>query len=170
MPPVQSANQMGDPLSKRIIALLVGVATLAVLVAGCGGGSSSDSTSGETLTKSEFIKQGDEICKKGNAAIEGEANEFAEEKGIDTEKPTEAQQEEVIEAVVAPAIREQAEAIGDLGAPEGEEAKVEAIVAAVEEGSEEMETNPKSLLEGKNPLEKGSKLAKEFGFKECGSE
>jgi hypothetical protein len=155
-------------LSKRIIALLAGFAMLAALIAGCGGGG-SDSTSGETLTKAEFIKQGDEICKKGNAALEGEANEFAEENGIDTQKPTEAQQEEVVEKVVGPAIHRQAEEIGDLGAPSGEEEQVEAIVEAVESGSEEMETDPKVLAEGKNPLAKGGKLAQEFGFKVCGS-
>jgi uncharacterized protein YfcZ (UPF0381/DUF406 family) len=155
-------------LSKRIIALLVGIATLAVLVAGCGGGG-GDSTSGETLTKAEFIKQGDEICKKGNTALEAEANEFAEENGINTEKPTEAQEEEVVEQVVGPAYLSQAEEVGQLGAPSGEEAKVEAMLEALTEGAEVMEANPKALVEEKNPLEKAAKLAQEFGFKVCGS-
>jgi len=44
------------------------------------------------------------------------------------------------------------------------------MVAAVEEGVEEIEANPASLTEGKNPLAKGSKLAKEYGLKTCGEE
>jgi hypothetical protein len=157
-------------LSKRIIALLVGCAALAALVAGCGGGSDDTSTGGQALTKAEFIKQGDAICKKSNAQIEEEANEFAEENGIDKNNPEQAQEEEVIATIVAPAVRSQAEAIAALGAPSGEEETVDTLVAAVEEGTEKMEADPKAVFEGKDPLVKGSKLAKEFGFKVCGSE
>lgn len=160
-------------MSKRLITALFGLLVLALVAVGCGGGgddSSGDGTeSSSSLTKAEFIKQGDEICKKGDAAIEGEANEFAKENGIDTEKPTEAQQEEVIGQVVGPAIKRQSEEIADLGAPEGEEEAVEDIVEAVSKGAVEIEEDPKSALEGKNPLAEAGKLAKAFGFKQCGS-
>jgi hypothetical protein len=160
-------------LSKRLITALFGVLVLALLAAGCGGGgddSSGDGTeSASSLTKAEFIKQGDEICQKGDAAIEEEANEFAEENGIDTEKPTEAQQEEVITQVVGPAIKRQSEEIADLGAPEGEQEAVDDIVEAVGRGADEIEEDPKAVLEGKNPLTEAGKLAKAFGFKQCGS-
>jgi uncharacterized lipoprotein len=157
------------------MALLVGVLAVA-LVAGCGssddttGASSESSDGGSSLSKAEFIKQGDEICTKGDQTIETEANEFAEENNIDIEKPTKAQQEEVIADVVAPAIKEQGEEIGDLGAPSGDEEQVEAIVEAVGNGADELEKDAGTLLEGKNPLEEGSKLAKAYGFKSCGEE
>jgi hypothetical protein len=162
-------------LSKRLLALLFGVLAIA-LVAGCGGGSndtsgaSTDSDSGSTPTKAQFIKQGDEICTKGDQSIEGEANEFAEENDINTQKPTKAQQEEVISQVVGPAIKQQSEEIGDLGAPSGDEDRVEAIVDAVGRGAEELEEDPGALLKGTNPLAEGSKLAKAYGFKSCGEE
>jgi len=151
-------------MSKGLIALAAG-ALLVVLVAGCG--SSDDSSS---LTKAEFIKQADQICTKGEKSIEGGAEKFAEENKVDTEKPTKGQQEEVIKQVVAPEIRKQAEEIDSLGAPKGEESEVEAIVTAVEEGADELESKPALLIEGKNPLEAGSKLAKEYGLKVCGEE
>ncbi len=151
-------------MSKGLIALAAGV-LLVALVAGCG--SSSDSSS---LTKAEFIKQADQICAKGEKSIESGAEKFAEENNVDTEKPTKGQQEEVIKTVVAPEIRKQAEEINDLGAPKGEEPEVEAIVTAVEEGADELESKPAQLIEGKNPLEAGSKLAKEYGLKVCGEE
>jgi hypothetical protein len=161
-------------LSNRFIAVLVGVLAIGALVAGCGS-SSEDSTGGEgdsatALTKNELIKQGDAICEKGEKAIEDEADEFAEDNGIDTEKPTKAQQEEVVEQVVAPGVRRQVEEIAELGVPSADEAQIEAIVDAVETGADELEEDPSLLLEGKNPLGKGSKLARQYGFKECGEE
>jgi hypothetical protein len=160
-------------LSKRLITALFGLLVLALVAVGCGGGddSSGDATesSSSSLTKAEFIKQGDEICAKANSAIEEEANEFAEENNIDTEKPTEAQQEEVIEQVFGPALRQQSEEIADLGPPQGEEEAVEDIVEAVGRGADEVEEDPAALLEGKNPLTEAGKLAKAFGFKQCGS-
>jgi len=172
-------------LSKRLIMMLAGVMAMAVVAAGCGS-SSSDSTSassgdtaastGDTtvttsaLSKAELIKQGDAICTKGNKSIETEANEFAEENNVNTKKPTQAQKEEVITEVVAPGVRKQGEEIAELGAPSGDEPEVEAIVAAVEGGADELEEDPKLLIEGKNPLAKGSKLAASYGFKVCGEE
>jgi hypothetical protein len=156
-------------LSKRLIVLLAGVVAVTAAIAGCGSsGDSTDTTA--ALTKSELIKQGDEICEKGNKAIEKEAEEFAEENNIDTEKPTKAQKEEVIVDVVAPGVRGQVEEIGDLPAPSGDEAEIEAMVSAVEEGADELEAEPSKLIEGENPLGKGSKLARSYGFKECGEE
>jgi hypothetical protein len=154
-------------LSKRLIAMLAGAMAIAIGAAGCGSSSDSSDTA---LTKAELIAQGDAICKKGNAAIEKEAEEFAEDNNVDTEKPTKAQQEEVIADVVAPGVRRQGEEIGELTPPSGDEAEIEAMVAAVEKGSDEMESDPSKLIEGKNPLAEGSKLANSYGFKECGEE
>jgi ABC-type glycerol-3-phosphate transport system substrate-binding protein len=159
-------------LSKRLIVLFAGVLAIAIAAAGCGGSSSdsSDTTASAALTKAELIKQGDAICEKGNKAIEKEAEEFADENNVDTENPTAAQQEEVIVDVVAPGVRRQVEEIGDLTPPSGDEAKIEAMVAAVEEGTKAMESDPTTLIEGTNPLGKGSKLARSYGFTECGEE
>jgi hypothetical protein len=158
-------------LSKRTLATLAGVVAIAIVAAGCG--SSDDSTTTVVaLTKVEFIKQGDAICKKGGEQIGDEADAFAKENGIDTEKPTKEEQEEVIVGVLGPALQDQADEISALGAPDGEEEKVEALVEALESGAEELEDDPASLLEeaGPGPLDEAGKLADAFGFKECGQE
>jgi hypothetical protein len=157
----------------KFAALLFGAALIAVLAAGCGSSGGDDSTSSVSegsLTKAEFIKQGDEICEKGNQKINDEAENFASEEGVDKGEPKQEQQEEAIEQIVAPGVREQAEEIAALGAPKGDQAEVEAIVAAVKTGAAELEEDPEALLEGKNPLSKGSQLAAKYGFKECGEE
>ncbi|HEX3239431.1 MAG TPA: hypothetical protein VHR18_04770 [Solirubrobacterales bacterium] len=156
-------------MSKAFMAIAIGAVALAALVAGCGGGDSSDSSSA-TLTKPEFIKQADAICVKGNEAIEDEVEAFAEDNNVDTEDPTKEQQEEVIADVVAPGTRTQVEEISELGAPSGDEETIEAMVEAVESASTELEDDPGLLLEEKNPLEAGSKLAREYGLTECGEE
>lgn len=156
-------------MSKRFVALLVALAALALIVAGCGSGGGSTSSESSSLTKAELIKQGDAICKKGDEALEEEANEFAKENGINTNKPTKAQQEEVIEQVVAPALHGQAEELRELGAPSGEAEAVEEIFDSLEKGTEELEAEPAVLLKGTNPIEEAGKLAKEYGFKECGN-
>lgn len=154
-------------MSKRFIALLAALVAISVIVAGCG----SDSSSSSSLSKAEFIKQADKICEKGNEENNTEFEEFAKEHNLSEKKePSKAVQEEAISEIVAPGVKKQIEEIDALGAPEGDEKKVEAMVGAVEEGVEEIEANPAVLIEGKNPLAKGSKLAKEYGLKTCGEE
>lgn len=158
-------------MKKALLAIGMVIA-LAAAVAGCGGGddSTGDSTSA-ALTKPEFVKQADAICKSGEEALEDEADEFVEENDVDTENPTTEQQEEVIVDVVAPALHKQGEEIAALGAPEGEEESVEAIVDALESGSDDLESDPGAFINGKeNPLAEASKLAREFGLTECGEE
>jgi maltose-binding protein MalE len=165
-------------LIKRLIVPLFAVLAIGVVAAGCG--SSDDSTGstegGETstasITKAELIKKGDAICTAGNEAIEEQAEEFAEENGIDIEKPTTEQQEEVVAEVVAPEIKVQAEEISALGAPSGEEEEVEAIVDAVESAAGEAEEDPSVLVEGEGngPFTEANELATDYGFKVCGEE
>jgi hypothetical protein len=158
-------------LSKRLIALLAGVMAIAIVAAGCG--SSDDGTDTVVvLTKTEYIKQGDAICAQGSKTLSQEAEDFADENDIDTNKPTKEQQEEVIATVVGPALQAQADELSALGAPDGEEDKTSAIIEALESGAEELEDDPAVLLgdDGVAPLDKANELAEEFGFKECGQE
>jgi hypothetical protein len=151
--------------------MLFGAIAIAAIVAGCGSSDDSSDSTTVVLTKAEFVKQGDAICEKGSTRLEEEADEFAEDNDIDTNDPTKEQQEEVIVAVVGPALQEQADELGELGAPEGEEGRVSAIVEALEAGAQELEDDPGSLLKsGAEPLAEANKLANEFGFKSCGQE
>jgi vacuolar-type H+-ATPase subunit I/STV1 len=151
-------------LSKRVIALLLGVFAL-VLVAGCG---SDDGEAGEeTLTKVEFIKQGDEICEKTEEQSETEAEEFAEENGFNLENASEAELEEAVAEVLVPTLNQQIEEIDALGAPEGDEETIEELIAALEDGSAAVEDDPGIVFNGK-PLKEASQIADEYGFEVCG--
>ncbi len=154
-------------MSKRFIALLASLAALAILVAGCGGGGdSSESTS--SLTKAEFVKQGNAVCAKGNEEIQEGFEEFEKEHSSQ-KQPTKAQLTEAIETIVLPAVRQQVEGVKDLGAPSGEEAKVEAITDAAEEAVEKGEEDPAALTTEKaDPFAKANELANEYGLTKCG--
>jgi hypothetical protein len=157
-------------LNKALLTAVAVLVALAAVVAGCGG--SDDSDTSASLTKAQFVKQADAICVNSNKEIESEFESYAKEKGWDENKePSKDQQEEAIVDVVAPNIQGQVDEIKDLGAPEGDEETIETMLAAVEEGVEELEENPGQLTEeGKNPLAKGSKLARDYGLAECGEE
>jgi len=153
----------------KFIAVLAAAAAILVIAAGCGGG--SDSSDSSSVTKAQFVKEADAICTKGDKQNEKEFEEFAEEHNLSEGKePSKEVQEEAVQDLVVPGVRQQIEEIDDLAVPSGDEAKIEEVVTSVEEGLDELEEDPTLLFKGKNPLGKGSKLAREYGMVKCGSE
>lgn len=152
----------------KLLTAAVAAAVLAALVAGCGGG---DETTDETvtLTKTEFIKQGDAICKESGDQSEKEAEEFAEENGFTLEKASEEQLEEAVAAVLVPTLRQQADEIEALGAPDGDEKQVEAILDSLEGATDEIEGDP-SVVFKEEVFDEPNELAEDYGFKVCGEE
>lgn len=156
-------------MNKRLIALLVGVLVGALLIAGCG---SSDSESTASLSKAQFVKQGNAICRKGNAQIESEFEGFAEKHNLKKhEKPSTALLAEASETILIPAITTEIEGIRALGTPEGDEGEVDEILSGAEEGLEEAEEDPAAFAESQSPKFKEiNKLAREYGLTVCGEE
>lgn len=155
-------------MSKALVVALAAFAAIAMIVAGCGGGGDS-TTDSSSLTKAEFLKQGNAVCAKGNKEIEEGFQEFEKENGLQNKQPTKAQLTEAIETIVLPAVRDQVEGIEALGAPSGEEAKVEAITDAAGEAAEEGEEDPASLTSEKaDPFAEANELANEYGLVKCG--
>jgi hypothetical protein len=153
-------------LNKALLAAIAALVAVAAIVAGCGsGGDTTDEM--VTLTKTEFIKQGDAICKQGNEASEKEAEEFAEDNDFKLEKASKEQLEEAVSEVLVPNLEGQIEELEALGAPKGDEGKVEAIVSSLEEATSEIEDDPGLVFQG-DVLKKPSKLADDYGFKVCG--
>ena len=155
-------------VNKGLIATLIGVAAIAAIVAGCG---SSDDETTSSLTKAQFIAQADAICKQGNAEIESEFEAFAKKNNIDeNEEPSKAQQAKLSETILVPNVSNQAEEIGDLAAPSGDEDEVSAMLDSLDEGVEEVEANPQAPFESKqpNPFGPANKIAKEYGLEVCG--
>jgi hypothetical protein len=158
-------------VSKPLIALSAAFALLAIIVAGCGGGSDSTGTEATTssLTKAEFLKQGNAICAKGNTEIEEGFEEFAKEHNFSQKsQPSKAELEEAVETIVIPKVRRQVEGIAALGVPSEGGKEAEEVLAAAEKALEEGEENPALMAgEGDDPFAKVNKMAKEFGLVKC---
>lgn len=155
-------------MKPRLIALLAGAAAIALVAAGCG--SSDDSTTTASITKSQLIKQGDAICEAGNEEINEGFESFPGLK--ENKEPTEAQQTEITKTILLPSVQKQIDEIRALGAPSGEEEEVTEILDTVEGAVEEGEEDPTSFFgeEGGGVFEEGNKMAQEYGFKVCGNE
>jgi len=162
--------------TKGVTASAAAVLVGSVLLAGCGGSSGGSTTDGSTtkvvvktdsgLTKAELIKEGDAICEETDKTQEVGLKAYLKEnpKG----QSNEAEQAKMVLAVGLPPIQEEVEDLAELGSPPGDEEIVEAILAGIEKAIEEGEKNPTSLLgEENNPFSAVSKLAAEYGFKEC---
>ena len=83
----------------RLIALLAALGAVALIVAGCGSDSSTtDSTA--SLTKAEYLKQGNAICAAGNKEINAGFEKFFEENEFSKKnQPTQADFQEGAEEV-----------------------------------------------------------------------
>jgi hypothetical protein len=144
---------------KGAIASIVGLAVLAVLVAAGCGGSGSD----ETVTKADFVRQGNAICGKWQQARTAAFSEINQRF-----KPpvTQAKREKAILFVLKP-YGEALEGLKELDPPAGEEEKVEAMLDTVEKGWAQAKADPASLISSTVAFKKSNKLFEEYGLKEC---
>ena len=139
----------------------------AAAIAGCGGG---DETStyppgvSRPIAKVRFLAEADRICHSTNARIEAAADGLA----IRRHEPPPAEVRRVVLRIVVPTLRSEVEAIHSLGAPAGDEAKVQAILAATERGIRQIEADPVGVLDGPPPaLREAGRLAQAYGSAEC---
>jgi galactitol-specific phosphotransferase system IIB component len=153
----------------KLLTAAAAVVVLAMLIAGCGGGDETTSDETVTLTKTEFIKQGDAICQKSSDQSEKEAEEFAKENDFTLQSATSEQLKEAVSEVLVPSLNRQAEELDALGAPEGDEDQVEEIIVSLEDVAAEIEDDPEVIFEGE-ALKEPSELAEDYGFKVCGEE
>ncbi|MGN6815232.1 MAG: hypothetical protein ACTHK3_04015 [Solirubrobacterales bacterium] len=116
------------------------------------------------MSKTEFAKKADEICKRGESE-RGEVLKAASQK-FSGKKVTAADQEQVVLEAL-PSYEKAAQKIKELGAPEGEEKQVEAWVEAMEEAAENVKADPGTATTGSIPFKKADELAEELGAKGC---
>jgi hypothetical protein len=149
------------------------VVAAAGALAGCGGG--GDSASGTTLTtsshsKAEYVKLANAICKKGREATLGKIGAFMEARNGGKESKAQDGNlfAKALQTIFLPAIQTQVEEIRSLGAPEGDEQQVEALLTALQEASD---AHRQGTVKSQNVFEKDFKrsgeLASKYGLDEC---
>ena len=154
-------------MSSRLTRGMTLVASLALVlvVAGCGSSSKSKSTSTPAITKAEFLKKGNAICKKGNQEI----NKAAKTVFAKGKKPSHAEMIKFATGTVIPSVQTQISGVKALGAPKGDEAQVNAIVTTAQAALDKAKKDPAILVSNKShPFAKSNKLTKAYGLKACG--
>jgi hypothetical protein len=153
-------------MSNRHVALLAALALLVPI--GCGSDGSDSGGSGSTdLTRAEFIKKAEAICEQTDKAQEAAQRAF--QKKYPEADSTTPWEEKIIVVAGLPPVQKEAEALGALPVPSGDEEEIQAIVESMEDGVDGARSNPASLLqEGSvGPFTEAVKLAREYGFKAC---
>jgi hypothetical protein len=151
--------------------LLVATMAIALFGVGCGGGgsgSSTDAGSGagspiatSSLSKAQFVEKADEVCNDGSEELGSRIPSLQEKKGGPT-------QEEVLTKALVPAYQIMADKLHELGAPSGDEEKVEAYLAALQKAIDAVkEKHPSSFPEGEVFFRHSNELARSYGIKSC---
>jgi hypothetical protein len=156
----------------RLIALFAALVAVALIAAGCGSSDDGTSDSTATLTKAEYLKQGNAICAAGNKEINAGFEKFFKENEFSKKnQPTQADFEEGAEDIVIPSVRKQIDELKELEAPEGEEDKYEALFENAEAQLEKGEEDTSLLTDENNDLFAGvNKEAKALGLGSCAEE
>jgi hypothetical protein len=125
---------------KRLLTLLVIALAISGAAIGCGGGSDRSSSVSSTittssLTKAEFIKKADAICAKGRQntlpalAHYLQKHESSASSSIDEHERFAG----AIKAVFLPEIENQIREISELGAPSGDEQRIETLLDTLQQ-------------------------------------
>lgn len=142
------------------LAIIVAVAVTAAL-AGCGGG---DSDSSASLSKPQFVKQANALCKQewqeGREEALGKiGNEFSPNANF-------AEKEKALAILLRP-YETTTTKLSELGAPAGDEQEMEAIVSAMEKAAVDVKKNPSTAFESDLPFRKANQLVEDYGLKQC---
>lgn len=141
--------------------LMGGLVGLLLVVSGCGGG--GDSTT--ALTRGEFIKQGNQICEKQREKRNTAIAEAIAKIPKGTVMSNKVKKEVMLE--ITPFYEQMTKELKELGAPEGDEQKVEAIVDSMENASKETRAHLSRAINHSDEYIKPNELNREYGLEEC---
>lgn len=144
------------PFAKACLVVAV-LATVGVM-ASTGGG-------GDGISKAEFIREGNAICRTTIETLTEEGRETFSEAEL---KGTNAAGVPFVLGTYVPEFRAEVRKLRALGAPSGDEAQINTILKAIEVIIEEAKQEPDRIVhQTKNRYEKPQALATRYGLDEC---
>lgn len=161
----------GDSRAWRLVTLVAALVLTAALATGCGGDETSGSEGTLTtssLSKEDYVRQANTICKSKKKNYDDEITTVL--KGLSAEGASEvAIALKAVKAVLLPINEAQVVALRKLGAPKGDEDKVEAALDAQQEAISEARAVDRVRSINK-PVERfadAAKMLESYGLKEC---
>jgi hypothetical protein len=137
------------------------MATLAALLSLSACGGSGD----DSLTKAEFVKQGNAICKKD---WQEERSRLFRQLSVKLGEKTvsAADKEEAVLKLISPYEQTTAR-LAELSTPEGEEEKVDSMIKAMNDAVKKVKAEPEAALTNTAPFEGANQAVKNYGLTEC---
>jgi hypothetical protein len=133
-----------------------------LLAVGCGEDEADAGIETSELSKQEWLVEANLACERADKVMNEEGREvFA------NGEPSERAMRDYSLDVIVPAFRTTIDEIRALGAPAGDEAQIEELLAAAEEGADRVEQDPLSIFEQDEPSE-ADRLAADYGLDSCG--
>ena len=123
-------------------------------------------TAGEQLSKQQFLKAGNSICKAANQGINAVFEEAYAGLDQNTQPPPAA-----VEAAVGGAIpifRDALASIDELKGPASLEKSVGKLIDQYNAVVDKLEADPQLAVTQNDPFAKADKVARKIGLKECG--
>jgi hypothetical protein len=131
-------------------------------------GSSPETAPSELIAKAEFLRKADGICEATTQKITSQTFPVIEEEQKKPGYNRKSVEAELIAEVMGPALQGEVEQLRALGAPAGDEARVNAMLAAIQEVGVAIERNAQELVKtGDSPMVKPTKLAESYGLESC---
>jgi hypothetical protein len=165
-------SNRGRALTSRSKSLLIFVLALGVIASGCGGGADKDESSNasatiadSSITKAEFVKQANAICKKGKtkllSAVLSYQKKHLNEPSVNV-VPNAARE------VIKPELEAQVDEIRSLGAPRGDADEIEKLFTSLLSGVDEIiAKKPPTFSEAERMLQPGGDSARRYGINQC---
>jgi hypothetical protein len=154
---------------RGLVAMAAMVAAL-LLAVGCGGSGDHEVTvQTGSLSKAEFIKKADAICKAVRTEFTSDYLKFLrvhKAKKFETQS-TDAFLTEVVDSVIQPHFESEIQRIGALGAPEDYATEVESYLDALKGELEVGQEDPTKLTEAQAPFGKAIATAEKVGLNGC---
>lgn len=147
---------------KKSFLLLFFLVGLAVVNLGCGSGEETTAA----VTKAQLLVRGDAICWEA-LKVQEAAFQDALKEGIEEEVTKfDPDRQKALIGQMTGSVHKMVDELSDLGAPSGEKAKVDRILAAYESGASQAEEKPQVLLSGE-AFKNADAAARDYGFKKC---
>lgn len=130
------------------------------VAAGCGSSSSSNSSAAPKLTKAEFLRQGNAICRAGNAKTDALAGSLGPH-------ATRAQVIAVVERRFVPAIQSQITQIRALAGQTADKSRLASMLDLAQTDLNKVKADPAILASGKPLFQDFANQAHAYGLREC---
>lgn len=136
---------------------------VSLTVSGCGGGDDKSSDAPASITKADFTEQADAICAAGDVTINAAADALGD-------TPTQAEIEAFATDVLVVSVQSQHDDIEALGAPDGDEDDITAMLDALQSSIDAVTADPASInAEGADPFADANQMAQDYGLTDCGA-